>query len=172
MKKVQLSWFCSIDHAVKHGLKIASEKRAKKERAETRKAKESIKTKGQYVREAQAAVNKYIRARDFNKPCISCGNLPEQKLGGTMDAGHYRSRGAAGHLRFNLLNIHAQCVKCNRYGSGNVIDYRLSLINKIGLDNVEKLESDQTIKVFTIEYLQRVKKIFNRRARFYLKKRC
>jgi hypothetical protein len=95
--------------------------------------------------------------------------MPSDKLGGSFDAGHYRSRGSASHLRFNLLNIHKQCVKCNRFKSGNAVDYRIELIKRIGLENVEKLESDNKPRKFTIEYLKRLKKIFNKRARFHLK---
>ena len=58
------------------------------------------------------AVNKYIRLRDVGKECISCGTpLVAEQLGGGFDVGHYRSRGAAPHLRFYTLNIHGQCKK-------------------------------------------------------------
>lgn len=167
-------FFCKMDHAVKHA-RAVSERQQRKVKAEQRKAekaaradlrvrKESLKTAGDYIKEAQAAVNKYIRLRDHGEPCISCGSLPEQKAGGTMDAGHYRSRGAASHLRFNVLNIHAQCVKCNRFNSGNAIDYRINLIKKIGVELVDKLEADNQPRKFTIEYLKRIKRIFNKRA--------
>jgi len=86
-----------------------------------------------------------------------------------MDAGHYRSRGSASHLRFNTLNIHAQCVRCNRYESGSAISYRLGLMDKIGEDLVLALESDNTPRKFTIEYLQRCTAIFRKRLR-HLKK--
>lgn len=172
-----LAAFCDRDHALKYANankeKTAERLKAdkiKKAKAQHKKDKESLKTAGDYTKEAQAAVNKYVRLRDHGKPCISCGSLPAQKLGGTMDAGHYRSRGAAGHLRFNLLNIHAQCVKCNLYKSGNAVDYRLNLIEKIGLDKVEGLENDNTSRKFTIEYLRRIKKIFNKKARLMQKR--
>ena len=164
--------FCSIDVAVKYSYQNKS-KGADIVRKEQKKKdairKEKLKTAGEYMKEAQAAVNKYIRARDRHKPCVSCGSMPSDKLGGSFDAGHYRSRGSASHLRFNLLNIHKQCVKCNRFKSGNAVDYRIELIKRIGLENIEKLESDNKPKKFTIEYLKRLKKIFNKRARFYLK---
>lgn len=134
-------------------------------RAKHRAAKEALKTVGDYIKEAQASVNRYVRLRDHGKPCISCGSTPGKKYGGTMDAGHYRSRGAAGHLRFNLWNIHAQCVKCNRYNSGNAVDYRLRLIDRIGIEKVTALESDNSTRKFTVEYLKRVKKIFNKKYR-------
>ena len=145
-------------------------KKEKAVRADLRARKEKLKTAGDYIKEAQSAVNKYIRLRDHGKPCISCGSLPEQKAGGTMDAGHYRSRGAASHLRFNVLNIHSQCVKCNRFNSGNAIDYRINLIDKIGLELVETLEKDNQPRKFTIDYLKRIKRIFNKRARILEKR--
>ncbi len=164
--------FCSIDVAVKYsyqnknkGAEIVRKEQKKKDAIR----KEKLKTAGEYMKEAQASVNKYIRARDRHKPCVSCGSMPDDKIGGSFDAGHYRSRGSASHLRFNLLNIHKQCVKCNRFKSGNAVDYRIELIKRIGLDNVEKLENDNKPRKFTIEYLKRLKKIFNKRARFYLK---
>ncbi len=164
--------FCSIDVAVKYSYQNKSkgaEIVRKEQKKKDAKRKEQLKTVGDYVKEAQAAVNKYIRARDRHKPCVSCGSMPGDKLGGSFDAGHYRSRGSASHLRFNLLNIHKQCVKCNRFKSGNAVDYRIELIKRIGLDNVEKLENDNKPRKFTIEYLKRVKNIFNKRARFYLR---
>ena len=161
---------CRIEYGIKSSRKLAekaAENRIKERRKSDRIKKESLKTAGEYIKEAQAAVNKYIRMRDWGEPCISCGTPHKIKYGGYVDAGHYRSRGSASHLRFNLLNIHGQCVKCNRFNSGNAVDYRINLIDKIGIDNVNKLECDNKPRKFTIEYLNRVKKIFNKRARFY-----
>ena len=166
------SAFCSIEVAVKYAYANkhkGKEIKAKEQRKKDSIRKEKLKTVGDYVKEAQVAVNKYIRARDRHKPCVSCGSMPDDKIGGAFDAGHYRSRGSAGHLRFNLLNIHKQCVKCNRFKSGNAVDYRIELIKRIGLDNVEKIETNNEPKKFTIEYLKRLKKIFNKRSRFYLR---
>ena len=165
--------YCSIEHAISYGKKNAPKAKAKQEktvRVDLRKRKQALKTNSELIREAQSAVNGYIRARDHGKPCISCGNLPEQKYGGSMDAGHYRSRGAAPNLRFNLLNIHSQCVKCNRFNSGNVVDYRINLIKRIGLENVESLECNNVQVKFSREYLIRIKKIFNKRANWYKNK--
>lgn len=139
-------------------------KQAKEYRAETRRRKEKLKTAGDYIKEAQTAFNKYIRVRDGNY-CISCGSSPDGRYGGSIDCGHYRSRGAASHLRFNTLNAHSQCKKCNSFMSGNVVEYRINLIKKIGLERVERLENDNEPRKFTIEYLKRLKKIFNKRAR-------
>jgi len=167
--------FCSFDSAVKYasrnkhkGAEIIRKEQKKKDV----KRKKELKSAGDYIKEAQAAVNKYIRLRDRNKSCISCGTESVSVFGGYKgaggwDAGHYRSRGSASHLRFNLLNIHKQCVKCNRFNSGSVVDYRIRLIDRIGEDSVIKLENDNIPRKFSIEYLQRVKVIFNKRARIY-----
>ena len=141
-----------------------------KQKKSDKTRKESLKTAGDYIKEAQASINKFVRLRDKNKPCISCGNDREHKIGLSghrYDAGHYRSRGSAGHLRFNLFNIHKQCVRCNRELSGNIVDYRLGLINRIGIGRVNMIELDNKPKKFTIEYLKRIKAIFNRKFRLY-----
>ena len=163
---------CSVPCAIKDNADKRQAKQEKEYRAETRRRKRGLKKHSQHVKEAQAAVNRYVRMRDHGKPCASCNRLmaPSQAhRGHTMDAGHYRSRGAAGHLRFNLFNIHAQCVNCNRDKSGNVVDYRINLIRRIGLERVERLEHDNTPRTFTVEYLERVKRIFAKRARLYRK---
>ena len=137
-------------------------------RQDIKERKEKLKTAGEYTKEAQAAFNRFVRIRDAHQPCISCGNpLEHQSLGGGYDAGHYRSRGAASHLRFNLLNCHAQCKKCNRYLSGAAAEYRIGLSRKITKSQLEAIESDNTPRRFTIEYLKRVKSIFTRRASLY-----
>lgn len=165
MIKVPLGWFCTFEHAIKYANRKSEERKERDIKARHRKKKQELKSLTVLKREAQTSVNSYIRARDYGKPCISCGNLPGQKRGGTMDAGHYRSVGAAPHLRYNLLNIHAQCVRCNRDLSGNTVEYRKRLIERIGIDKVEKIESDNEQKKYTREYLERLTKIFRRKAR-------
>lgn len=139
----------------------------KTRKAETRERKQKLKTKSDYLKEAQAAFNAYIRARDAKDACISCGQWTEDKFGGGWDAGHYRSTGSAPHLRFHLHNCHKQCVKCNRHRSGAAVDYRLRLIEKIGIEKVEALESINEVKSmrFNEEYLTRIKKIFAKKKR-------
>jgi len=58
-------------------------------------------------------------------------------------------------------------VNCNRDLSGAVVDYRISLIRRIGIDRVEQLECDNSIRKFDIEYLKRIKFLFNKKAKFY-----
>ena len=164
--------FCSFEHLIEFTRSKPAKEIARKVIKRDTKAKlDSLKTASDYIKEAQVAFNAYIRVRDKNKPCISCGCLPGDTVqGGKFDAGHYRSRGSASHLRYHLLNCHSQCVKCNRYLSGNVVEYRKGLIARIGAERVEKLEMDNNPRKLTIDYLKRVKKIFNYRKRIYERK--
>lgn len=111
------------------------------------------------MREAQKAFNAYIRARDKGQPCISCGSIPNfsSHIGGSgIQAGHYKSRGAHPELAYEELNCHVQCYKCNVHLSGNIKGYRPSLIDKIGLENVEWLEGPHEPKKYTCEQLKEI----------------
>ena len=115
---------------------------------------ETLKTRADWMREAERAVNAYVRARDELLPCISCGRMHE----GQWHAGHYRSKGSAPHLRFDAeRNIFRQCAPCNTYLSGNLINYRRGLIARIGLAAVEALEADNEPRKYTIEELKSIK---------------
>lgn len=157
----------------------AAQRRRTEEKAgrQRRKAKrESFKTKAQWDKEAQSAFNRYIRIRDEGKECVSCGNPLIGKsnylTGSAIDASHYRSRGAASHLKFNVFNVHSACTRCNRQLSGNAVEYRIRLIERIGQERVERLESDNDPRRFDIPYLQRIKSIFTRKARALEKRRA
>lgn len=171
------SYLCAMDNlnkANKKKLAKAKQLEVKKEKAvkiDLAKRKEAIKSNSEFNKEAQASINRYINLRDRNKNCVSCDCSLSVNPGGTTDCGHYRSRGSASHLRFNLLNMHSQCSRCNRYLSGNIVEYRKELIKRIGVKRVELLENDNIPRKFDIEYLKRIKRIFNKRARFYQKRR-
>lgn len=146
--------------------------RAKKEAKEDRAKKLKLKSRATWMREAQMAWNSYVRARDYGKPCASCGAMPEEKFGGSMDCSHYRSIGAAPHLRFHLHNAASACVKCNRYLSGNISALRIGLIQRNGLAKVEAIEANNDVRKFDIEYLKRIKKVFTKKTKRLLARRC
>ncbi len=144
---------------------------ADRERREVRVRKEKLKSRGDHLREAQQAFNEFIRWRDriAGHVCISSG-LPLDWSGNQTDAGHYRSTGAAPHLRFNENNCHAQRKLDNRYLSGNAVDYRVGLIARIGLAAVEELEADNSVRKYTVEDLKAIKAHYRAKVR-ELKKR-
>jgi hypothetical protein len=100
-------------------------------------------------RKVEEWCNRYIRLRDHELPCISCG-----KFANYYDAGHYISVGAHPELRYNELNIHKQCVACNHHKASNAVVYRIQLIKKIGLEAVEFLEGPHLPAKYTIDDLK------------------
>jgi hypothetical protein len=137
---------------------LVMSERAKKERKELKARKEAVKRRSEWVSEAQAAFNAYVRARDVDKPCICCGKPFEpQKPGGSVDAGHYLSRGSAPHLRFDERNCFAQRKNCNRPGGTTREAFRNGVVDRIGLPAVEALEAEQGLAKWTIQDLKEIK---------------
>ena len=66
------------------------------------------------------------------------------------------SVGGNPELRFEELNCHKQCAPCNNHLSGNVGEYRINLINKIGLEQVEWLEGPHELQKLTCEDLKAI----------------
>lgn len=112
----------------------------------------------------QTAFNKYIRARDAGQGCISCGTTS-----GQMQAGHYRPTSTSAELRFNEINVHVQCSRCNTHLSGNLAKYRAALVDKIGVELVEWLEQPHTYERPSIDDLKWLRSYYSRRAREALK---
>ncbi len=134
---------------------------AKKKAKEYRETKERLKSRQDWLKEAQASVNRYIRLRDEGSPCISCGRHHQ----GQYHAGHYRSVGANPEMRFNESNIHAQCAPCNNHKSGNIIDYRLGLIARYGVEYVDALEGPHEARHYTIDEIKEIKYRYSKLAR-------
>lgn len=143
---------CSIACAIEDTNKKSKIKASKDWRVEKKKRKEKLKTNSDYLNELQVIFNKWIRLRDQGINCISC-NKPAKK----ENAGHYRSVGGNPELRFEPLNNNLQCEYCNTYLHGNLIDYRINLIKKIGLEKVELLEGPHKPKKYTIDELKGLK---------------
>lgn len=157
----------------KCGLALAAIQRKRKEaqlaredRQNTRERKQRLKTRADYIREAQQAFNEFIRWRDraAGHSCISSGK-PLDWSGNAADCGHYRSVGSAPHLRYDERNAHAQTKHDNRYLSGNAVDYRLGLIERIGLEAVEALEADQEPRHYTVDDLKAITKEYRAKVR-------
>jgi len=169
--KVSFQSWCSPDCAVV----IARDKQEKKrkslasiERREIRVRKEKLKSRADHLREAQAAVNEYVRLRDAHLPCISCDSMPNDNdlmTGSRWDAGHYRSVGACPELRFEPLNIHRQCVKCNRNLSGNAVEYRIRLVQRIGADKVAWIEGPHQPQKLAVDEIKNIKAEYRAKTR-------
>ena len=159
--QIACRWTCA------HKL-IQADKKA--EKAKDKAQREKLKTIHDLIREAQVEFNAYRRLSDklAGYACISCNRpLNWGTDGGShqVDCGHYRSTGSAPHLRFDERNAHAQCVNCNRYGSGRAVDYRIGLIARIGLEAVEALEADNAVTKWDRDTLRQIKVIYRAKTR-------
>jgi len=139
---------------------------AKEDRKTIRIKREQLKTRGELIQEAQREFNTFIRERDrlAGHRCISSGRVLDWS-GNNVDAGHYRSTGSAPHLRFDERNCHAQNKQDNRYLAGNAVDYRIGLIARIGLAEVEALEADQTPRKWTREELISIRNAYRQKLK-------
>lgn len=149
-------------------LSLASAAKAKRERSqasqerkETKAKLEKLKSRADWAKEAQAAFNRWVKLRDADKPCISCGRHHT----GQYHAGHYLSRGARPELAYEPLNVHKQCAPCNTHLSGNVALYRRNLVQLIGPEKVEWLEGPHEPKHFSVDDLKDIKAKYTALAR-------
>lgn len=155
---------CSMPCAREHA-RLKTEKKAEKEakarRKRDRERLEELKPVSRLLSEAQLEFNAYIRERDRDQPCISCG----ARDAGQWHAGHYRSRGAAPELRFHLNNCHKQCAQCNNFESGNIIEYRKGLVDRISEDRVKWIEGPHEPKKWVREEVIALKREYREKTK-------
>ena len=156
-----------IECAIKKGKADHAKQEQKSFNAETRRRKAALKGKSEFKREAQAAFNAFIRQRDLAEPCISCGRDSKKKVltGAIFHAGHYRSRGANPELSFVEDNVHKQCAYCNKDLSGNITNYRINLVKKLGNKRLEWLEGPHELTRYTKEDYQAIKKKYKEKLK-------
>lgn len=94
------------------------------------------------LKKAQAAFNKFVRIRDENLPCISCGSM------NTAHASHFYAAGSYTGLRFNEDNCHFACISCNTFKHGNIHEYRQRLLQRIGKERLDKLDLSAALNRF------------------------
>lgn len=149
---------------------FAKEKIEKKEKANWEKEKkirkEKLMSRSEWLNICQKVFNTYIRMKEQNEACISCGT----KANVQYAAGHFFSVGAFPNVRFDEDNVHKQCNNyCNCKLSGNIVNYRPALIKKIGQKRFDELEfrarngelklSIPEIKEKIVEYKQKIKNL-------------
>ena len=102
--------------------------------------KEKLKTLGQYEAEARKVFQNWIRLRDKDRPCISCGLIKEKRY----DGGHWWKAELYSGLVFNEDNCHKQCSRpCNKDLGGDPANYRIGLVRRIGIKRVVWLEENK-----------------------------
>jgi len=155
--------FCNIECMTLHAHKLGIERLERKRKADEagmKKRRNELKKKvrdedrSYWLKKAQQSFNAYIRHRDSELPCISC----QRHHQGQYHAGHYRTVGGNPELRFYESNCHKQCSVCNNHLSGNITDYRINLVKKIGIEKVEWIEGPHSPKKYTIDELKAIDK--------------
>jgi len=133
-------------------LALSRSKISKQKDKEHKQRKRKLKNEDRsfQLKKTQQIFNSYIRLRDDSSPCISC----VRHHSGQYHAGHYRTVGANPELRFDDRNCHKQCSACNNHLSGNLVNYRINLINKFGVGYVDYLEGHHEAKRYTIADLK------------------
>lgn len=99
--------------------------------------------------------SKYIRKRDADKPCISCGKTVEVK-----QAGHYLPVGNSSvGTWFDEMNVSGECEPCNGFDTFHLVPMRKNLIKIYGEEAIEQLETrkNQAIKLPEIWYVDKIK---------------
>ncbi|HHN8321537.1 TPA: recombination protein NinG [Morganella morganii] len=169
-----IEWCCP-----EHGLELSQRRRQKaaekalaklkkEQRQQEREAKDKLKIRklavkplSYFAKQAQTAFNTYIRERDKDLPCISCGRHHE----GQYHAGHYRTTKAMPELRFNEDNVHKQCAPCNNHLSGNIENYTPRLIEKIGQDRFDRLMGAHELPKWKREDYERIRDEYRRKLK-------
>ncbi len=164
MQQLVCSGACGQKYA--RSLRVTATNTIKAEKRETKQKLDALKPRSHWLKAAQDAFNGWIRARDDALGCISCGTRD-----GKVNAGHYLSTGARPELRFEPLNVHRQCERCNTYLHGNLIAYRAELIRRVGVEVVELLEGPHPPKKYTADDLKEIAADYRARRRQLLKER-
>ena len=102
------------------------------------------------IAKTQRVFNQYIRLRDKDKSCISCGKFKIEH------ASHFYAAGKYSALRFHEDNVHGACLQCNYLKHGNLIPYRINLEKRLGRDKLEMLDglANRKVHKWTILELQ------------------
>ncbi|WP_213732659.1 recombination protein NinG [Citrobacter europaeus] len=158
-------WWCCPEHGFEYSQLLLAKKKlaadrkrkqeAQQERRELKVRKASLKPISHWVRMTQRVVNDYRRELLLaaGHGCISCGTRTAQ----VWHAGHYRTTAAAPQLRFTDENIWLQCPSCNVHKSGNIEAYRAALVELIGEERVQSLESNNKTHRYTREELDGIR---------------
>ena len=153
-----LQKYCLKDECIRVFVEKTKEKAWKEKK---QKMQQELETIQDYVKMTQIIFNKYIRLRDKGQVCISCQKKPLKE-----NAGHYFNANNHWNVRFNELNVHLQCEHCNTYLSGNLIEYRKGLINKIGEEQLTLLEMEgHKTRKFTKDELKEIINIYKKKIK-------
>ena len=97
------------------------------------------KTLSKLKNDLQVIFNKYIRLRDNDKPCVSCGKRNK------LQAGHYFAVKNYDAFRFDERNVHGECAGCNCFDESHLIGYTNNISNRLTHEELESLHNEVTL---------------------------
>lgn len=155
------SYKCMTEYAMKH-LSNKKKLKAKESRAALKKFNDS--DINVLKRRAIYTFNKFIRLRDNKKTCVSCGIEVKENM---AHASHFKPANTYSYLRFDESNVHKSCSKCNVFLSGNLNEYRIRIVDRIGEKELIRLDKPNQFKKWTAEeynniidtYKQKIKQL-------------
>lgn len=142
-------------------LKKENQKKEREAKDKLKARKLAVKPLSYFTKQAQTAFNAFIRERDKDEPCISCGRFHE----GQYHAGHYRTTKAMPELRFDEDNVHKQCAPCNNHLSGNIENYTPRLIEKIGQERFDRLMGSHELPKWKREDYERIRDHYRKKLK-------
>ena len=134
---------CDYKCAIDHTNKMLRSEAKRIARAERKEYYRNNMTLSDWKKKVQTVFNNYIRLRDMQKGCISCGTPLQLRK---FDAGHYYPTTYQG-IRFHENNVHGQCVPCNRNKHGNIHEYRKRITERISQEELDWLDENRNIKL-------------------------
>lgn len=152
--------YCALTLGPSARAKAAKVALVKERKADAIK-RETQKTPSKHEAECREIVQKIARIRDRNDGCISC-HMPADYRG-QWHGSHFRPAGNNAAVQFHLWNIHKSCAQCNLFKGGNLSAYRPRLVEKIGVERVKWLESQNQPVKTNIAYLMRFKQVMGKR---------
>lgn len=112
---------CSVKCALIFNSEKEVKKRVKEMKVESQKLSDLEKV-------ARTIFQKYIRERDKNENCLSCGTEKTQQ----WDGSHLFSAEQYSGVIFDEQNVNKCCCYCNRNLYGNLLNYKEGFIRKYG----------------------------------------
>ena len=140
----------------------------KEQRKKKRQERENMKSIQRLIQEARKPFQKFIRLRDINRGCISCGDVNAE----IWDAGHYFKAELFSGLIFDEQNCHKQCRKCNVYLNGNESEYIKRLNQRYGelyVHNLTGKANPARQYKFSREELLEIKSYYQKKVREFSK---
>lgn len=132
-----LQYLCSATCTYEYARILVIKRVEKKNKENVKEIKDGLLSHKDYIQLFQKVFNTYIRMRDLNKGCISCGvTLTDKKY----DCGHFLPT-TYQFLRFNEDNCAGQCVHCNQHKHGSQYEYSIGLEQRIGVDRMQWLHA-------------------------------